>query len=173
MPGRPLEGIRVSDFTWAWAGPYATALLAWMGAEVIKVESMRRLDHARRQRLYGGGFSGTVNQAGPFNDLNLNKLSIRLDLTQPKAVALAKALVQVSDVVAENYRPGVMANLGLDYAALKEVPGVNECHEVMGPYDIVVELVVDSLTDVPPILGNRIRAIPGIESTTSLVTFPD
>src|SRR3972149_5427611 len=121
MPGRPLEGIRVSDFTWAWAGPYATALLAWMGAEVIKVESMRRLDHARRQRLYGGGFSGTVNQAGPFNDLNLNKLSIRLDLTQPKAVALAKALVQVSDVVAENYRPGVMANLGLDYAALKEV----------------------------------------------------
>ena len=59
------------------------------------------------------------------------------------------------------------------YAALKEVPGVNECHEVMGPYDIVVELVVDSLTDVPPILGNRIRAIPGIESTTSLVTFPD
>ncbi len=59
------------------------------------------------------------------------------------------------------------------YADLKEVPGVVECHEVMGPYDIVVELEVANLTDVPPILSNRIRSIPGIESTTSLVTFPE
>ena len=66
--------------------------------------------------------------------------------------------------------PGQTKNV---YAALKGVPGVVECHEVMGPYDIVVELEVESLTDVPPILGNRIRVIPGIESTTSLVTFPD
>jgi DNA-binding Lrp family transcriptional regulator len=56
---------------------------------------------------------------------------------------------------------------------IKDVPGVVESHEVMGPYDIVVEIEVNSLSDVPPILSDRIRAIPGIESTTSLVTFPE
>jgi DNA-binding Lrp family transcriptional regulator len=59
------------------------------------------------------------------------------------------------------------------YAALKDLPGVVACHEVMGPYDIVVELEADSLTDVPPILSDQIRGIPGIESTTSLVSFPE
>jgi DNA-binding Lrp family transcriptional regulator len=58
------------------------------------------------------------------------------------------------------------------YSALQGIGGVVECHEVMGPYDIVVELEVESLADVPPILGDKIRKIDGIESTTSLVTFP-
>jgi DNA-binding Lrp family transcriptional regulator len=58
------------------------------------------------------------------------------------------------------------------YAALSKVQGVAECHEVMGPYDIVAELQVEDLADVPPILGEHIRTIPGVESTTSLVTFP-
>jgi DNA-binding Lrp family transcriptional regulator len=58
------------------------------------------------------------------------------------------------------------------FAALNELPGVVECHEVMGPYDIVAELEAESLTDVPPILSEKIRGIPGIESTTSLVSFP-
>lgn len=57
--------------------------------------------------------------------------------------------------------------------AIKDIAGVVECHEVMGPYDIVAELEVENLTDVPPILSDRIRRIPGIESTTSLVTFPE
>lgn len=57
--------------------------------------------------------------------------------------------------------------------AVAGVPGVVEMHEVMGPYDIVIEIEVDSLKDVPPILSDKIRAIPGIESTTSLVTFPE
>jgi DNA-binding Lrp family transcriptional regulator len=59
------------------------------------------------------------------------------------------------------------------YEAVKKVPGVVEAHEVMGPYDIVVELDVPQLVDVPPILSTQIRAIPGIQSTTSLVSFPD
>ena len=59
------------------------------------------------------------------------------------------------------------------FDAIKLIPEVKQCHEVMGPYDIVVELEVGSLTDVPPILSQRLRTIPGIESTTSLVTFPD
>jgi DNA-binding Lrp family transcriptional regulator len=58
-------------------------------------------------------------------------------------------------------------------AAIGKVSGVKELHEVMGPYDIVIEIEVDSLSDVPPILSDKIRTVPGIESTTSLVTFPE
>ena len=59
------------------------------------------------------------------------------------------------------------------YAALTQVPGVTEVHEVMGPYDIIVEIQVANLVDVPPILSTAIRSIPGIQSTTSLVSFPE
>jgi len=59
------------------------------------------------------------------------------------------------------------------FAAISKIEGVRELHEVMGPYDIVVELEVASLRDVPSILSDKIRTVPGIESTTSLVTFPD
>src|SRR3972149_2072767 len=57
--------------------------------------------------------------------------------------------------------------------AMRNVPGIVDMHEVMGPYDIVVEIEVQNLQDIPPILGEKIRAIEGIESTTSLVTLPD
>ena len=57
--------------------------------------------------------------------------------------------------------------------ALRHIPGVREMHEVMGPYDIVAVIEVANLADVPPILGERIRAIEGIQSTTSLVALPD
>ena len=56
---------------------------------------------------------------------------------------------------------------------IRNIEGVVELHEVMGPYDIVVEIEVQSLSEVPPILSDKIRGIPGIESTTSLVTFPE
>jgi DNA-binding Lrp family transcriptional regulator len=56
--------------------------------------------------------------------------------------------------------------------ALREVPGIVELHEVMGPYDIVAKIEVGNLQDIPPILGGKIRVIEGIESTTSLVTLP-
>ncbi|MGE0057947.1 MAG: Lrp/AsnC family transcriptional regulator [Dehalococcoidia bacterium] len=59
------------------------------------------------------------------------------------------------------------------YDALAAVKGVVEIHEVMGPYDIVIEISVPSLVDVPPILSTQIRAIDGIQSTTSLVSFPE
>ena len=65
--------------------------------------------------------------------------------------------------------PGETKNVVI---AAKDIKGVVELHEVMGPYDIVIEIEVESLSDVPPILSDKIRAIPGIESTTSLVTFP-
>jgi len=56
---------------------------------------------------------------------------------------------------------------------LRDIPNVQSVHEVMGPYDIVVELVTDTLTDIPPILSDRIRTVDGIQSTTSLVAFPN
>ena len=59
------------------------------------------------------------------------------------------------------------------FDALQKIPGVVEVHEVMGPYDIIVEIDVPNLVDVPPILSTQIRAVSGIQSTTSLVSFPD
>lgn len=59
------------------------------------------------------------------------------------------------------------------YARLQQIREIVEVHEVMGPYDIVCEIQVDDLTRIPPILGEHVRRIPGIESTTSLVTFPE
>jgi DNA-binding Lrp family transcriptional regulator len=59
------------------------------------------------------------------------------------------------------------------YDALSKIQGVTEVHEVMGPYDIIVELDVPNLVDVPPILSTQIRTVDGIQSTTSLVSFPD
>jgi DNA-binding Lrp family transcriptional regulator len=56
---------------------------------------------------------------------------------------------------------------------IREIPEVSESHEVMGPYDIIVEIMAQDLAEIPPILGERIRRIEGIESTTSLVTFPE
>lgn len=58
------------------------------------------------------------------------------------------------------------------YDALSAITGVAEIHEVMGPYDIILELDVPNLADVPPILSSQIRTVPGIQSTTSLVSFP-
>ncbi len=65
--------------------------------------------------------------------------------------------------------PGQTKNV---YQALSKIQGVVEMHEVMGPYDIVVEIEVGALVDVPPILSSQIRTVPGIQSTTSLVSFP-
>ncbi len=56
--------------------------------------------------------------------------------------------------------------------ALRELPGISEVHEVMGPYDVVAELQTDSLTDIPPLLADTIRTMEGVQSTTSLVAFP-
>ena len=123
MPAtRPLEGIRIVDFTWAAAGPYATLLLAFLGAEVIKIESGRRLDPARRGFMadYGG-----VDRSPNFNELNLNKRDFQVNLTHPAGLDYVRRLIAVSSVVVDNFRPGVMARYGLDGASLlKEHPGL-------------------------------------------------
>ena len=116
-----LEGVRIADFCWLWAGAYATGLLALLGAEVIKIESMARPDPSRKMTLtIGQAFDG-VEHSPVFNSINLNKLSVRLNLKQPAAVELAKKIVQISDVASENMRPGAMDSIGLGYDVLKEV----------------------------------------------------
>ena len=116
-----LDGVRIADFCWLWAGAYATGLLALLGAEVIKIESMARPDPSRKMTLtIGQAFEG-VEHSPVFNSINLNKLSVRLNLKQPEAVVLAKKIVQISDVASENMRPGAMDSIGLGYDVLKEV----------------------------------------------------
>ncbi len=121
MKGSALDGVRVADFCWLWAGAYATDLLAFLGAEVIKIESMARVDPSRQMTLtIGQAFEG-VNSSPVFNSINLNKLSVTLNLKKPEAIGLVKRIVEVSDVVTENMRPGVMDKLGLSYEELKKV----------------------------------------------------
>ena len=111
----PLAGIRVADFSVHAAGPFAGLMLAEMGAQVIKVESSARLDITRRPHtMYG-------KPPSSFEQINANKMSVCLNLKEPRAVELALELVSVSELVLENFRPGVMSRLGLGYEAMKEV----------------------------------------------------
>ena len=119
MTKLPLEGIRVCDFTWVWAGPYTTLFLAMMGAEVIKVESKRRPDTTRRAA--GPGGATVSNQSSAFNALNSAKKSCTLDLTKPRAAELAKEIIKISDVVAENFSADTMERFGLGYQDLREI----------------------------------------------------
>lgn len=116
-----LHGLRVADFAWAWAGPYATELLAFLGAQVIKVESTKRIDPVRQGSFTTGQTFTGVDASTAFHELNLGKLGIKLNLSQPKAIELAKRLVSLSDVVVQNMRPGAMERLGLGYEALRQV----------------------------------------------------
>src|SRR6266581_7696285 len=93
----PLAGVRVLDFTWVWAGPFCTQLLADLGAEVIKVESARRTDNTRLGRLPDGTPKGLNRNAG-HNQLNRGKLSINCDLSHPQGRELILRLATVSDV---------------------------------------------------------------------------
>jgi benzylsuccinate CoA-transferase BbsF subunit len=117
----PLKGIRVVEFTSAWAGPYATCLLGFLGAEVIKVESRQRPDHSRNLSFTTGKKFETLDESEVFNNLNLNKLSVSLNLKKPRAVDIAKKLIAISDVVMENMRPGVIPRLGLGYDIAREL----------------------------------------------------
>jgi benzylsuccinate CoA-transferase BbsF subunit len=116
-----LAGVRVADFAFAWAGAYISTLLAYMGAEVIKIESRTKPDHTRRFSMTTGGVFDDLDRSMVFNDLNVNKLGVTIDLGKPDGVELAKRIVAVSDAAVENMRPGVMSRLGLGYEDLIQV----------------------------------------------------
>jgi crotonobetainyl-CoA:carnitine CoA-transferase CaiB-like acyl-CoA transferase len=114
-----LDGIRVADLTMGFAGPLATKILAGMGAEVIKVESCRRPDWWRGRAAVTSPDDVGFEQSPRFNTTNLYKYGITLDLTDARGVALFRRLVEISDVVIENYSARVMANFGLEYDVLR------------------------------------------------------
>ncbi|KAL7636490.1 UNVERIFIED_CONTAM: hypothetical protein RMT77_013265 [Armadillidium vulgare] len=112
----PLSGIKILDFTRVLAGPFATMILGDLGANIIKVEKPGGGDDTR---LWGPPFVG--NESAYFFSVNRNKKSIVLDLKTPKGSEIARNLVQRSDILVENFVPGVMEKLGLDYDSLKSV----------------------------------------------------
>ena len=113
------EGLRVVDFGWVWAGTVLGHVLADYGAEVIKIESKRRLDGLRFGKVFELGEELEKNPF--FHNLNRNKLSITVDFTKPEGEALIKALVKKSDIVVENFTPGILQKYGLDYKSLNKV----------------------------------------------------
>src|SRR5215510_2863522 len=114
-----LRGLSVLDFTRVLAGPYCTRMLADLGARVIKVERPGEGDETRRGMLQLE--DGRTDQATYFVRVNVGKLGVAIDLGNPQGREVALALVRASDVVVENFVPGVMARLGCDYAALSAV----------------------------------------------------
>ena len=125
----PLAHLRATVLTQAWAGAYATRLLADMGAEVIQVEALNRIDPWRGG--YPPRLSGTYPDRDPgdrpydrnaaYNSVNTGKKGITLDLNFPEARDALLELVSISDVFAENFSARVLPNLGLEYPALREV----------------------------------------------------
>jgi len=117
---QPLDGIRVADFTWVWAGPTCTMQLAHLGAEVIRMETTNRICTIRMLPPWPGGQPGP-NRSGYFNQYNQGKRGILLNIATPEGAAIAKRLVAISDVAAENFAAGIMKKLGLDYDELVKV----------------------------------------------------
>jgi crotonobetainyl-CoA:carnitine CoA-transferase CaiB-like acyl-CoA transferase len=109
----PLEGVKVLDLTNVMAGPYCAMVLGDMGAEVIKIENFPEGDTSRR-------FAPQVNgESYCFAVLNRNKKSLALDLKNPRGKAIIMKLGEQADIVIENFRPGVVRKLGIDYDSFK------------------------------------------------------
>ena len=111
----PLEGYRVVELTSTVSGPFAGMMLADQGADVVKVEPPGIGDLAR--------FMGTTRSgmAAMFSVLNRNKRSVVLDFKEAKDFEILKNLLATADVLIENYRPGVVKKLGLDYESIKKI----------------------------------------------------
>jgi benzylsuccinate CoA-transferase BbsF subunit len=117
----PLEGIKVTDFSWYGAGPYVTRLFAAYGAEVIRIESNTKIDGMRWQSPRKPDVTPTYNISGMYNNFNPGKLGITLNMSHPKALEIAKKLVSMSDVVLDNFYPGAMEKWGLGYEELVKI----------------------------------------------------
>ncbi|HTZ70856.1 MAG TPA: CaiB/BaiF CoA-transferase family protein, partial [Acetobacteraceae bacterium] len=113
--GGPLQGVRVLELTKVWAGPYLGKQLAFLGAEIIKVESAGSLDVTR---VYGGV---DINHAPGFQSVNPQKLSATIDMKSKQGQELLLDLAAKCDILVENLRPGAIDRLGLGYDAVKSV----------------------------------------------------
>lgn len=120
MVPRFLEGVRITDLTWAGAGPYSTKVFSDLGAEVLKVESRVRPDPVRGGKPYKDGVPG-LDRSGYFASRNNGKKSVAVDLKSPGARDLILALAAQSDVISNNFAPGAMERLHLGYEEVRAV----------------------------------------------------
>jgi crotonobetainyl-CoA:carnitine CoA-transferase CaiB-like acyl-CoA transferase len=124
IAGSALPGLRILDFSRVLAGPFATMLLADLGAEVLKIE---RPDSGDDTRAWGPPYD-EAGRSTYFDAVNRNKSSLALDLASPAGLARAKALAAGADVLVENFRPGLLDGLGLGYEQLRlDNPGLIYC----------------------------------------------
>lgn len=167
----PLQGVVVLDFSRVLAGPFCSALLADLGATVIKVEPPQGDD----QRHMGAMRNGhSIN----FAQINRSKRSICLDLKQPEALKIARDLAKKADVVLENYRPGVAERIGIDYATLSALnPSLIYCSisgfGQDGPfakrpsYDVIAQAMSGFMSVTGPAEGEPVFAGDSIGDTVS------
>ena len=171
MPG-PLDGIKVLDLTRVLAGPYATMLLGDLGAEVIKIEQPGTGDESRNFGPFKNGFSLY------FMSVNRGKRSVTLNLKTERGQAIFKQLLAHTDIVVENFRPGTMEKLGLDYDTLKaEHPsliyaacsgfGQTGPYAQQGAYDMIIQGMggIISITGEPE--GPPVRVGTSISDITA------
>jgi len=118
--GRPLEGVRVANFGWVWAGPVTGQTLAFLGAEVYKIESYARVDMTRTLPPFGGGVRDP-NRSLSNHACWAGNGSVSLNLKKPEARELARRLIAECDVVIENFGPGVMHEFGLGWEDLRTI----------------------------------------------------
>src|SRR5437763_11251151 len=157
-----LQGVKVVDFTQFEAGPSCTVSLAWLGAEVVKIENPRTGDPGRR--LQPGK---PDNDPWYFHQFNVNKKSLTLNLKSPKGLEIVKELLKKADVTVENMAPGTIERLGLDYESVKKInPRIIYCqikgfgtgspHEAGLAFDMIAQaaggpISVTGEPDRPPV----------------------
>ncbi len=119
MAQLPFSGIKILDFGWIFAVPHATAWMGALGADVIRVESLKAPDLVR----FLTGTDGIVgpNRSGVYHSINFSRRSVALDLSRPEAQEIARRLVKISDVVTENFTVGNMQKYGLGYEELRKI----------------------------------------------------
>src|SRR3954463_9102805 len=118
-----LQGVKVVDFTQFEAGTTCTEVLAWFGAEVVKIENPGRGDPGRRLRQ-----GRPEDDPRYFRPFNVNKKSIAINLKSPKGLQIVKDMLKQADITAENMAPGTIERLGLDYESVKKInPGIIYC----------------------------------------------
>lgn len=170
----PLSGIKIADFTQLYQGPLATQVLSDMGAEIIKIEPPKG-DFFRNWAIGDKYING---ESISFMSVNRNKRSIVLDLKQENGIKVAKEIIKNSDVVIENFRPGVMQRLGLGFEKLQEInPRVIYCassgYGTSGPYfdypgqDLLIQAITGTmwlngrLEDPPVAVGFGLADVTG------------
>ncbi|HLA18946.1 MAG TPA: CoA transferase, partial [Dehalococcoidia bacterium] len=122
MPDLPLSGLRVLDLGQVYAGPTCARILCDLGAEVIKIEGLNRIDITRNFAIYDNQTQDDYwNRSHYFLFRNAGKKSLTLDFQEPRSIELFKRLVPHTDVVVESFTPRVLSQHGLDYESLRKI----------------------------------------------------